>query len=547
MSAVVDGDWHRLHPATPLLRGGIFIVAILGFVIANLRERLIDFFFGVPGYEGDPIDEIIRRGIIGWVLLGIAVVLIVILIVFYLSWRMHTFRITDEVVEVRSGLLFRSHRKARLDRIQGVNIVRPLIPRMVGAARLEVSVAGQDANVSLAYLRSALADDLRREILRLASGARQSALGAQPVAVGEPTEAGTAAAVASGARASDLGGRIGGFASDRLNDFITPELDPNAAPPESVVRIPPLRLLGSLVFSPFTVFLVVAAIAIIVSVSAGTSGWLLIVLVPGIIASVTFYFSRFTKSLQYSIAGTPDGVRVGFGLLSTSSEILPPGRIHAIEVSQPILWRPFGWWQVRINTAGHSTTSGAAGQANTTTLPVGNAADVAKVLELILPGYDGDEQRWLIWLGMTGSGSNGGFTNAPRRAAWLRPFSWRRTGYAINQGVVIIRRGIVSRELILVPLARLQSVRVDQGPIERMLRLASAHVHTVAGPVSARLPAVDVAEAERFFGLVSAGAVESAYSDTSHRWNRGADAAAPTAEAAPTAHEQHALTHDTTD
>ena len=214
------------------------------------------------------------------------------------------------------------------------------------------------------------------------------------------------------------------------------------------MRIPPLRLLGSLVFSPFTVFLVVAAIAIIVSVSAGTSGWLLIVLVPGIIASVTFYFSRFTKSLQYSIAGTPDGVRVGFGLLSTSSEILPPGRIHAIEVSQPILWRPFGWWQVRINTAGHSTTSGAAGQANTTTLPVGNAADVAKVLELILPGYDGDEQRSLIGLGMTGSGSDGGFTNAPRLAAWLRPFSWRRTGYAINQGVVIIRRGVVSREQI---------------------------------------------------------------------------------------------------
>ena len=480
---------------------------------------------------------------------------------------MYTFRITDEVVEVRSGVLFRSHRKARLDRIQGVNIVRPLIPRIVGAARLEVSVAGQDANVSLAYLRSALADDLRREILRLASGARQSALGAQPVAVGEPTEEGTAAAAASGARASDLGGRIGGFASDRLNDFITPELDPNAAPPESVVRIPPLRLLGSLVFSPFTVFLVVAAIAIIVSVSAGTSGWLLIVLVPGIIASVTFYFSRFTKSLQYSIAGTPDGVRVGFGLLSTSSEILPPGRIHAIEVSQPILWRPFGWWQVRINTAGHSTTSGAAGQANTTTLPVGNAADVAKVLELILPGYDGAEQRALIGLGMTASGSDGGFTNAPRRAAWLRLFSWRRTGYAINQGVVIIRRGVVSRELILVPLARLQSVRVDQGPIERMLRLASAHVHTVAGPVSARLPAVDVAEAERFFGLVSAGAVESAHSDTSHRWNQGFAAAAPTADdsvetgaptsadaepadlqpAAPARIGRHAHTHDTTD
>ncbi|MEB0307654.1 PH domain-containing protein, partial [Cryobacterium sp. 10I1] len=78
------------------------------------------------------------------------------------SWRMHTFRVSGEVVEVRSGLVFRSNRRARLDRIQGVNIVRPFIPRLFGAAKLEVSVAGQDANVHLAYLGSAAADALRR-------------------------------------------------------------------------------------------------------------------------------------------------------------------------------------------------------------------------------------------------------------------------------------------------------------------------------------------------------------------------------------------------
>ncbi len=502
MTSLADGEWHRLHPASPLLRGGIFMVAVIGFVLANLRERLIDVFIGAPAATGDPIDEIFRRGAVGWALLAVLVVLAVILVGFYLSWRMHSFRVNEEAVEVRSGLLFRSNRKARLDRIQGVNIVRPFLPRLFGVARLEVSVAGQDANVQLAYLSSAPADDLRRDILRLASGVRLAAAQANP----EPAP--TAA----------------GFVADRVTDFLAPELDPDAAPPESVVRIPPGRLLGSIVLSGFTLFLLLAVAALLVSVFVADSVWVLFAILPGIIGSSGYYLTRMTKSLRYSIAGTPDGVRVGFGLFSTSNETLPPGRIHAVSVSQPILWRPFGWWQVRINTAGRSTNKGAAGQANTTTLPVGTLSDVARVLELILPGFNGDEQRALIERGMRGAGGSDGFVNAPRRAAWLRPFSWRRTGYAVSAGVALLRRGVISRELILVPLARLQSVGIDQGPIRRMLRLASARLHTVAGPVVASLSVVDVDEAVRLFERIAAGAVESANLDTSHRWNQTAGA-----------------------
>ena len=422
MTSLADGDWHRLHPASPVLRGGIFVFALLGFVIANLRERLVDVVFGIPRQSGDPLDEIYERGVVGWALLAAAVILIVILIAFTLSWRMHTFRVSDESVEVRSGILFRSHRKARLDRIQGVNIVRPLIPRLFGAAKLEVSVAGQDANVQLAYLGSALADGLRRDILQLASGARQ----ARPEAGTSPAGAPLPDAAPGLSRRAGLNG----FASARVGEFLAPELDPDAAPPESVVRIPLLRLIGSIVFSGFTVFVLIALVALIVSVIVGGSEWLLIAIFPGLLASAGYYFSRFTKSLRYSIAGTPDGVRVGFGLLTTSNETLPPGRIHAIGVTQPLAWRPFGWWQISINKAGHSTNDGAAGQAATTVLPVGSLADVEKVLELILPGFASAEQRALIQCGLLSRGGDDGFRNAPRRAAWLRPFSWRQIGRA---------------------------------------------------------------------------------------------------------------------
>ncbi|MFC6356765.1 PH domain-containing protein [Luethyella okanaganae] len=529
--SLTDGAWHRLHPATPLLKGGLFIVAIAGFVIANLRERLIELFLGVPDIGGNPLDEIYRRGVVGWALLGVLAVLVVILVAFYFSWRMHSFRVTSEAVEVRSGILFRTHRKARLDRIQGVNVNRPLIPRLFGAARIEVSVAGQDANVQLSYLTSSLTDDLRRDILRLASRVRQVERSGQVehIDLGVPGDGelrDAAAALPDGTVASNgaavpiVGGiaaSFGAIVTQRANAFLAPELDPDAAPPESVVTIPAGRLIGSIVCSGFTVAVFALAIAFPIGLANGQY-WILFTFLPALIGGISFYFNRFTKGLRYSIAGTSDGVRVGFGLLSTSNETLPPGRIHAIAVAQPLLWRPFGWWHIRINTAGHSSQKSQA-RDNTTVLPVGRLADVEKVLELILPGFGADEPVALIETGMLSRGEDDdGFTNAPRRAAWLRPFSWRRTGFTIAGETVLFRRGVITRDLILVPLARLQSVGLEQGPIQRMLRLATTRLHTVTGPIAASLDILDSRDAVRLFDRIAVDAIASAGTDTSHHW-----------------------------
>ncbi len=582
VSNLADGEWHRLHPATPLLKGGVALIAITGIVIANLRERLVELFFGVPSYGGDPIDEIYNRGAVGWALLAILGVLLVVMAGFYLSWRMHSFRVTQEAVEVRSGILFRTSRKARLDRIQGVNIDRPLLPRIFGAAKLEVGVAGQDANVQLAYLGSSHTDALRRDILRLASGMRQNtaapsgaATGAAAAPVTTATTAELAAdtvgaangspavhAEASGeprvSGAHGLAASAGALITHRANEFLAPELDPDAAPPESVVHIPPLRLIASIAASGFTLVLIALAVAVPIAL-ANQQFWIIFGFVPALIGGASYYINRFTKGLRYTIAGTADGVRVGFGLLSTSNETIPPGRIHAIAVTQPLLWRPFGWWTIRINTAGHSQQNGQ-NASNTTVLPVGRIDDVERVLALLLPesgllpagsgftalvpGAVPAQQPVpttelglqtpkvpaelptaadaaipsLIERGLVSKGGADGFTNAPRRAAWLRPFSWRRTGFALTENTVLLRHGVVARELALVPFARMQSVGVTQGPIQRKLRLGAVHLHTVAGPVSARLSTIDHTVAAELFESLAAGAVASDASDTSHRW-----------------------------
>lgn len=496
---LADGEWHRLHPATPLLRGGIAFVAILGVILVNLRDVAIEVIFGGDGFgdEYDPITYIIEHEYLGWILLAIIGGLILTILAFFLSWRMHTFRITGELVEVRSGILFRTHRRGRLDRIQGINIVRPFLARLVGAAKLEITVAGEDANIPLAYLGSAAADELRREILILAAG-------------------GTLNQDASGATVA-----AGGFVDQRVNELLAPELDPSLAAPESVVKMHPGRLVGSLLLSGMTISLLIAAVVAIVIIVRTGEAFFLLAFIPGLIGIGSFYVSRITRSLRYSIAATPDGVRVGFGLLSTSNETLPPGRIHAVQVIQPLLWRPAGWWEVRINRASTSSAQGAAGQANTTILPVGTLADVRKVLELVLPLMVDEESIALLERGLTSKGGDDGFVNSPRRALPIRWFSWRRNGFATTSSAVLLRKGQVWRELVVVPQARIQSVALRQGPLLRRMRLAAVRVHTVAGPITASLGAIDETQAVEFFGSLASDAIAAGNTDTSHRWRLG--------------------------
>ncbi|QIS41333.1 PH domain-containing protein [Clavibacter capsici] len=506
---LTDGGWHRLHPATPLLRGGVVFLLAIGFLVSSLREQIVERF--VPGRdqadgESDLIPLLVESGALIWVILGLLAFTLLAVGISYLSWRMHTFRVTEETVEVRSGILSRTNRRARLDRIQGVGITRPLVARLIGAAKLEIQVAGNDANLPLHYLRSRDADAFRLRVLRLASGARAEAAGSASAAHGAP---GTAAR---------------GFVGARVDEFLAPELDPDAAPPQSVVRIPIPRLVGAVLLSAPTVLLVLFVVVGIPLIVRFEAWYLLVPLLPTLLGSAGFFVRRITRSLRYSVAGTPDGVRVGFGLLSTSNDTIPPGRIHAVEVVQPLLWRAAGWWEIRITRASHSSAPGAAGQQNTSILPVGDRRDVDRVLGLVLPQLVGEDALALIGTGMTGrGGADDGFTTSPRRAWILKPFSWRRTGFAVDDSAFLVRRGVIWRRLVVVPHARTQGVDLTQGPIDRRLDLVSVRAATVAGPVDTRLGAIDRATGVELSTRLIAAAVASARADTSARW--GAEAA----------------------
>jgi len=511
-SPLSDGEWHRLHPLTPLLRGGLFLLIVIGIVVSNLRDRLLYIFLPwlAPGVgdevveweemDRDPVDFVIANNLYVLAALAVLAVLIILVAVFYTSWRFHTFRITEDDVEVRSGVLFRTQRRAPLDRVQGVNLTRPMIARLLGMAKLEVVGAGISANVKLEYLSTANAEAVRADILRLASGRRLA----------------DAAAPAGAQRAASRTAAIGMTVSRELTGIIEGPEAP-VAEPESVVHIPLGRLVASHILSMSTVGLIFAIVAIVIGVTQGVT-WMLFGFVPAIIGFGAYWVRSIFKSLRYSIAPTPDGVRITYGLTTTITEILPPGRVHAVEVTQPILWRPAGWWTVRINRLTGRSASDGSNDDFTTVLPVGTVADVERVLRLVQPAMTETERTLVVHQGMFGPTVDDAFTNTPRRAWWIRPLSYRRNGFLLTDDELLMRRGVVWRRIVILPLARLQSFGLYQGPLDRLTGVTNGRAHVVQGPVTPFLAAIDRDVALRLFDDVARASVRAAQSDRTHRW-----------------------------
>lgn len=508
-SDLSDGEWHRLHPLSPLFQGGIFLVVVIGIVIANMRDRLVAIFLpwlmpelpdGGEWNSGDPVDWVLDHGLLLNASLIVLGLLVLITGAFYLSWRFHTFRITDDDVEVKRGILFRSQRRAPLDRVQGVNLTRPLVARLVGLAKLEVVGAGTDANVKLDYLSTRNAERVRADILRLASG-RQLA---EAEARADATAPGRGVRGVSAAVSEGLTGLIAGAEG--------PESEP-----ESVVHIPAGRLIASQVLGGSTIALLIMA-GVAVAGGIWGSPWVLLALVPAVLGFGAYWLSQIVRSLRYSIAPTAHGLRVTFGLFTTVTEIIPPGRVHAVEVRQPIFWRPFGWWLIKINRLTGRSAGDTSTDQFTTVLPVGTRADVERVLRLVLPGTSDAEWSVLFEHGILGPRSDDPFSQTPRRAWFIRPLSWRRNGFLVSPDALLLRRGQIWRSLAIFPLARMQSLGLHQGPIDRALSVASLRPHTVAGPVYGYVAALDRDDALAAFTDVAARASAASTADRSHRW-----------------------------
>jgi len=443
--------WRRLHPVTPLLRGWAVIAAFL-FVLVQRSA------------SGDGVGFLVRGG--RWSALGVLVFVAVVGVAMWLSWRRAEYAYDDDSLYMRSGVLFRQHRSVRLDRVQAINVTKPLLARIFGLAQLTFEAAGgKGAHIQLGFLRDHEAEVLRAELLARAAGIHVAQR-----AAGTTTASGAAPAP----------GADGGAAAGTV---VPPPAPAPVAPERQVLEVPPARVLGASLLSALTIVavLVVAGLAVAVVVTRSAAP-VLATVVP-LVALVSGVFQQFSQRFGFTAAVSPDGIRVRHGLLQSVTQTIPPGRVQAVRVSQPLLWRMTGWWQVCINVAGYSDEDEA--RASSVLLPVGTPQEVALVLWLVVPELAREHDAALVAAGLHGRSSRGAdpFVPAPRRTRWLDPVAWRRHGYAVTDRALLVRGGGLVRRFAVVPHERTQSLGVSQGPWQRRLRVASFHLHSTPGPV----------------------------------------------------------------
>ena len=85
-------------------------------------------------------------------------------------------------------------------------------------------------------------------------------------------------------------------------------------------------------------------------------------------------------------------------------------------------------------------------------------------------------------------------------AAWAWVLIGRQVrawGYAERADDLLVRHGVMFRQLVVVPYGRMQFVDVQAGPVERAFGIAQVQLHTASAHTDARIPGLSPAEAAR--------------------------------------------------
>lgn len=494
-----------MHPLTPYIRSWLLIVAI----VWGVSNMFLDDVVGAV-VNGEPLDI----GISGTVqLVGAGLMIVVLVLVLgllvglgWLSWWFTRYQVTPEHVRFRSGMVFRTQRQTRLDRVQGIDIERKFLPRIFGLASLKFDVAdGGTRGLELSYLARDRAVRLREELLVAARQAIErhdaaegpAAAVLRPAPWAGPAAADPAAAPGTGTPRQPDTGRPGVPPRERGSREVRVAERLGLLGEQDEIRrvftVPTARVLLSMLlsWSALVILVLVAAAAAAAVWQPRALAVLLPSYVPVAIGTVSTLYKRLEHGWGFTLSEVPVGVRMRYGLLNERSSTIPAGRVQALEVSRPLLWRVFDGHRVRLVTAGKG--GGDAEGLQSTVLPVGSAANVAQVLELVLPLAHPPVA--LVSAGLDGIGAGHGFRTSPRRARWLDPLTWRRTGWAMDDSVLVLRRGRLNRAASVIPHHKTQSLAWQQGPLDRRLRLASLTAHMIPGPVNTTIHHLDAREA----------------------------------------------------
>jgi len=369
------------------------------------------------------------------------------------GWYMTGYHVVGRELRVYEGVLRRRTRAIPLERLQSVEVVRSLLAQLTGLAELRLEVVGgAKTEAPLAYLTLRDAGLLRDRLLALA-GRLGTPVGAVPAAAGAPV--------------------------------LT--VDAPAGRPLHAVDNRDV-MLGQLLTPQVWALPVALAFVVLQAVMEQSWGFVGVASTLTALAGIVFQpVRRVLEDWNFRLGRDDSGLRVRHGLLETRSQVVPVDRVQSVRATWPLFWRPKGWLRMRMDVAGLALPDGQKGGPADNLLPVGDEETARRLLPEVLPGA-----AELIGLPLP---------PPPRRARWLAPLAQPRLGALLTGDLFAARSGVLTRRLALVPYARIQSVRIVQGPVQRLLGLATVYADTAAGNAAAEHR--DLAEARTFAALLT--------------------------------------------
>jgi len=354
------------------------------------------------------------------------------------KWLVTRWKLDGVTLRIETGLLRRDSRQLPVTRIQAVDVVRPLLARVLGLAELQVRLAGsRSTDARLAYLSDDGAAELRARLLAAHHGL----------------------------------------------DPATPE------PPERLVAVVPAgRLVGSVVLSSASLLLAVALAAVVITeVSSAVAVATGSTLAGTVLALASMAWRRLSSQFGFTVAESPDGIRIRRGLLGTVAETIPIRRVQAVRMIQPLLWRPFGWCRLEVDVAGTRDREEGerSGEVRKALLPVGHHDVALRLLHTVLGNVAPP------------------LTRPPGRARLKAPLSYHFLAAGHDATMAVAVTGRIRKATTWVPLEKLQSVRRVQGPLQRRLSLATVHVDAAGRRVHAIFRDRPSAEADRLVDTLS--------------------------------------------
>jgi putative membrane protein len=363
--------------------------------------------------------------------------LAVIFVLGVISWLVTRWRLEGAVLRVESGLVRRTSERFPLSQIQAIDTVRPGLARAFGLSELRIRLASGGGKAGrLAYLTQGEAETLRTRLLALSHGLSEAA----------------------------------------------------PPPPEqALLTVPSGRLFASILLSGIGLVLelAIAALGILAIVAPGTAAAAISIGAASLIGLVFGFFRRFNDDYRLTVADAPDGLHLRSGLVETSAETIPRGRIQAIRMVEPLAWRPFGWCRLEVDVAGQKSKGRQDRNQNKAAralLPVGSREQAATLVARVFP--DLPDAR----------------LPPPARARWKSPLRFRYLSWGANDRYAVTTSGRLRRVTNWVPFAKVQSIRRVEGPVQRRLRLASIHLDSAGRNVHAVLRDRDRGEAAQLLG-----------------------------------------------